>query len=97
MAIIGEPKVLFLDEPTLGLDVLARRELWKEIESLKKDMSIVLTTHYMEEAEALADRIYIMINGSLVAEGTLGELEAMTGKKGLENVFVHIAENGNQR
>ena len=97
MAIIGEPKVLFLDEPTLGLDVLARRELWKEIESLKKDMSIVLTTHYMEEAEALADRIYIMINGSLVAEGTLGELEDMTGKKGLENVFVHIAENGNQR
>lgn len=97
MAIIGEPKVLFLDEPTLGLDVLARRELWREIESLKKNMSIVLTTHYMEEAEALADRIYIMINGNLTAEGTLNELESMSGEKGLENVFVHIAENEKQR
>ena len=60
MAIIGEPKVLFLDEPTLGLDVLARRQLWREIEALKKDMTIVLTTHYMEEAQALADRILTM-------------------------------------
>ncbi len=92
MAIIGEPKLLFLDEPTLGLDVLARRLLWKEIEVLKKDMSIVLTTHYMEEAEALADTIFIMIDGHIEAEGTLKELEDMTGETGLENVFVKIAE-----
>ena len=92
MAIIGEPKVLFLDEPTLGLDVLARRQLWREIEALKKNMTIVLTTHYMEEAEALADRIVIMNNGKEMATGTLEELENMKGKKGLEDVFVSIAE-----
>lgn len=93
MALIGEPKVLFLDEPTLGLDVLARRELWKEIESLKGKMTIILTTHYMEEAEALSDRIAVMINGKIVELGTLQELEEKTGQKGLENVFVNIAEN----
>ena len=92
MAIIGEPKVLFLDEPTLGLDVLARRQLWREIEALKKDMTIVLTTHYMEEAQALADRIVIMSEGKVDAVGTLEELEKMTGKKGLEDVFVSIVE-----
>ena len=92
MAIIGEPRVLFLDEPTLGLDVLARRQLWKEIRALKERMTIVLTTHYMEEAQELADRIYIMIDGRIAAEGTLGELENMTGKNGLEEVFVSIAE-----
>ena len=92
MAIIGEPKVLFLDEPTLGLDVLARRQLWREIEALKKDMTIVLTTHYMEEAQALADRIVIMSEGKVYAVGTLAELEERTGKKGLEDVFVSIVE-----
>lgn len=92
MAIIGEPKVLFLDEPTLGLDVLARRQLWREIEALKKNMTIVLTTHYMEEAQELADRIVIMNEGKVMAIGTLAELENMTGKKGLEEVFVSIAE-----
>lgn len=92
MAMIGEPKVLFLDEPTLGLDVLARRELWSVIEKLKGKITIILTTHYMEEAEQLSDRIGIMINGILKAEGTLPELEAETGESGLENVFVKIAE-----
>ena len=92
MAIIGEPKILFLDEPTLGLDVLARRQLWKEIEEIKKHMTIVLTTHYMEEAEALADEIFVMIDGKIAATGTLAELEEKTGKKGLEEVFVKIAE-----
>ncbi len=92
MAIIGEPKVLFLDEPTLGLDVLARRQLWREIEVLKKNMTIVLTTHYMEEAQELADRIVIMSNGKVKAIGTLEELENLTGKKGLEDVFVSIVE-----
>ena len=93
MAIIGEPKVLFLDEPTLGLDVLARRELWKIINRLRKSMTIVLTTHYMEEAESLADRIAIMIEGRIVRLGTLDELERETGKKGLEEVFIAVAEN----
>ncbi|MBR6404361.1 MAG: ABC transporter ATP-binding protein [Eubacterium sp.] len=92
MAIIGDPKVLFLDEPTLGLDVLARRELWKEIENLKRDKTIILTTHYMEEAEELADRIAIMINGNIVMMGDLAALEEKTGQKGLENVFVAVAE-----
>ena len=92
MAVIGEPKVIFLDEPTLGLDVLARRELWKAVEILKKNSTIILTTHYMEEAEALADRIGIMIKGRLVKLGTLEELENATGKKGLEEVFVAVAE-----
>ena len=92
MAVISEPKVLFLDEPTLGLDVLARRQLWREIEKLKSDITIILTTHYMEEAEVLADRIVIMNGGKAMATGTLEELENMTGKKGLEDVFVSIAE-----
>ena len=93
MAIIGDPKVLFLDEPTLGLDVLARRELWKIIGKLKESMTIVLTTHYMEEAESLADRIAIMIDGRIVRLGTLRELEQETGKTGLEEVFVAVAED----
>jgi ABC-2 type transport system ATP-binding protein len=91
MALISEPKALFLDEPTLGLDVLARRELWSVISSLKGKITIILTTHYMEEAERLSDRIAVMISGRIAAEGTLAELEELTGEKGLENVFVHIA------
>ena len=92
MALIGEPRVLFLDEPTLGLDVLARRELWKVISRLKGKTTVMLTTHYMEEAEQLSDRIAIMIDGKLAALGTLPELEHLTGESGLENVFVKIAE-----
>ena len=94
MALIGEPKLLFLDEPTLGLDVLARRELWRTIEDLKGKMTIVLTTHYMEEAEELSDRIAILIDGRIRAVGTLNEIEAISGEKGLENAFVAIAEKG---
>ena len=92
MALIGEPKVIFLDEPTLGLDVLARRELWNVIRKLKGKTTIILTTHYMEEAEALADRIGIMVSGRLVDLGTLAELEEKSGKKGLEEVFIAAAE-----
>lgn len=92
MALISEPKVLFLDEPTLGLDVLARRELWKAIESLKGEITIILTTHYMEEAEHLSDKIAIMVNGRISAVGTLSEIEKIAGKQGLENAFVEIAE-----
>lgn len=93
MAIIGDPKVIFLDEPTLGLDVLARRELWRTIETLKEGRTILLTTHYMEEAESLADNVAIMIDGHIVMQGSVPELEAATGQKGLENVFVSVAEN----
>lgn len=92
MALVSEPQVLFLDEPTLGLDVLARRELWSVIRSLRGKITIILTTHYMEEAEQLSDRIAIMVGGKIKALGTLSELEALTGQTGLENVFVSIAE-----
>ena len=91
LALISEPKVLFLDEPTLGLDVLARRELWSVVEELKGKITIILTTHYMEEAEALSDRIAIMIDGNLAALGTLMELERQSGESGLEIAFVKIA------
>ncbi len=96
MALISNPKVLFLDEPTLGLDVLARRELWKAIAALKGKITIILTTHYMEEAEQLSDRIAIMIDGKIAALGTLSELQQMTGKAGLEDAFVEIAERNGE-
>ncbi len=96
MALISEPKVLFLDEPTLGLDVLARRELWSAIETLKSKITVILTTHYMEEAERLSDRIAIMVNGRIAATGSLAELEKISGRTGLEEVFVEIAERSSQ-
>lgn len=92
MALISEPKILFLDEPTLGLDVLARRELWSAIKSLKGRITIILTTHNMEEAERLSDKIAIMISGKIAAIGSLQEIEKIAGKSGLENSFVEIAE-----
>jgi ABC-2 type transport system ATP-binding protein len=76
MALVSDPKVLFLDEPTLGLDPQARRGLWEHIASLKGTMTILLTTHYLEEADALADRIAIMDSGRIIAEGTPAELKA---------------------
>ncbi|MGN1409954.1 MAG: ABC transporter ATP-binding protein [Eubacteriales bacterium] len=94
MALISSPKVLFLDEPTLGLDVLARRELWNLINSLRKQMTIVLTTHYMEEAEQLSDKIAIMACGEVMAVGTLDELRISAGvepESSLEDVFVKLA------
>lgn len=91
MALISEPKVIFLDEPTLGLDVLARRELWKQIEKLKGKITIILTTHYLEEAEALSDRIGIMVQGVLKAQGTAEELKALAKTDDFEEAFVRIA------
>lgn len=91
MALISEPKVIFLDEPTLGLDVLARRELWKQIEKLKGKITIILTTHYLEEAEALSDRIGIMAQGVLKAQGTAEELKALAKTDDFEEAFVRIA------
>ena len=90
MALITEPKILFLDEPTLGLDVLARRELWQIINSVKKNVTIVLTTHYMEEAEKLSDKVAVMVKGEIKAVGTVSELLQRTGKQNLEEAFVSI-------
>ncbi len=94
LALISRPKVLFLDEPTLGLDVLARRELWKTIQSLKGKMTIILTTHYMEEAEALSDRIGIMKDGRLLFVGAKDALFAETGKETVEDAFIQIVSGG---
>lgn len=94
MGIVTDPSVLFLDEPTLGLDVIARRELWDFIGELKKSVTVVLTTHYMEEAEALSDRIAVMSGGIVTAEGTLSELKAAAGlpdSDSLENAFIKLA------
>lgn len=91
MALISEPQVIFLDEPTLGLDVLARRELWKQIEKLKGKITIILTTHYLEEAEALSDRIGVMAQGVLKAQGTADELKALAKTDDFEEAFVRIA------
>ncbi len=90
MALISEPKILFLDEPTLGLDVLARQELWKVIRCLKGKITIILTTHYMEEAKALSDRIGIMKSGHLLAVGTIEELNKKAGTDDFETAFVSI-------
>ena len=92
MALISEPAVLFLDEPTLGLDVLARSELWDVIRSLKGKVTIILTTHYMEEAEALSDRIGIMQNGRLLVVGSAQELMEMTATDRFENAFISIVK-----
>ena len=92
MALISEPQILFLDEPTLGLDVIARHDLWEAIRSLKGQITIILTTHYMEEAETLSDRIGIMRNGSLLATGTVDELNAMAGTTDFETAFVSIVK-----
>lgn len=91
MALITQPKVLFLDEPTLGLDVLARRELWELVRSLKGKMTIIITTHYMEEAESLSDRIGVMINSNLVTVGTPEEIMKNTDTQSIEDAFVKIA------
>ena len=94
LALVTKPKVLFLDEPTLGLDVIARRELWKTIQSLKGKMTIVLTTHYMEEAQALADRLGIMKDGNLLFVGNKEELYEVSEKSNVEEAFVYMVGGG---
>jgi len=94
MALITEPAILFLDEPTLGLDVLARSELWDVIRALKSKITIILTTHYMEEAEALSDRIGIMKDGRLLTTGTPRELMEQTGASRFEDAFIAIVKEG---
>ena len=94
MALISQPRILFLDEPTLGLDVLARHDLWNAIRALKGDVTIILTTHYMEEAEALSDRIGIMKDGHLLTVGTAEELIQRAGTRDFESAFVSIVKEG---
>ena len=96
MALILEPKILFLDEPTLGLDVLARAELWEQIRALKGEITVILTTHYMEEAESLSDRIGVMSRGRLIRIGTAAELKAETGTASLEEAFIALAKEGSR-
>ena len=91
MALISDPQILFLDEPTLGLDVLARRGLWTSIKALKGKVTIILTTHYMDEVETLSDRVGIMAKGTLKAIGTVAELTAQTGTSKLEDAFVALS------
>ena len=94
MALISQPEILFLDEPTLGLDVLARHDLWNAIRGLKGQITMILTTHYMEEAQALSDRIGIMKNGRLLAVGTPAQLMQLAGTNDFEEAFVSIVKEG---
>lgn len=94
MALISNPKILFLDEPTLGLDVIARRELWDIVKELKGKITIILTTHYLEEAEALSDRIGIMAKGNLEAVGTATELMERANTMNFEDAFINISTGG---
>lgn len=94
ISLINEPKILFLDEPTLGLDVIARKELWSIIEKFKGKITVILTTHYMEEAEILSDRIGIMAKGNLIETGTAEELIKKAGTQNFEDAFVKIATGG---
>lgn len=96
MALISEPKILFLDEPTLGLDVIARSELWDMIRSLKGKVTVILTTHYMEEAEALSDRIAIMKDGRLLMCDTPDAIKSQTGEDSIEKAFIQIVRGANK-
>ena len=92
IGLISKPKILFLDEPTLGLDVIARRELLKIINNMKGKIPIILTTHYLEEAEALCDRVAVMAKGKVKATGTPAELKAIAKTDNFEDAFIKIAE-----
>lgn len=94
IALIGEPEVIFLDEPSLGLDVIARSDLWDTIRNLKKNHTIVLTTHYMEEAESPCDRLGIMKDGKLIITGTAAEIINKTGKNTFVDAFISIVKEG---
>ena len=94
MALVSDPQILFLDEPTLGLDVLARSDLWDMIRALKGKMTVILTTHYMEEAEALSDRVAILKSGRLLLTGTPVEIKAQAGTDKFDEAFVRIVKEG---
>lgn len=92
MAMMSKPQILFLDEPTLGMDVRARRDLWRILLQIKGDVTIVVTTHYLEEIEILADRVGIMNQGKLCALGTVKQLIDETGKPTLTEVFLELTK-----
>lgn len=94
ISLINDPKILFLDEPTLGLDVLSRKELWNTINTLKGKITIILTTHYMEEAESLSDRVAIMNKGNIIKMGTPKEIISKTKTKNMEDAFVSLITGG---
>ena len=96
MALISNPKILFLDEPTIGLDVRARRELWGTMEKLKGKLTLILTTHYLEEAEELADRICIMDKGIVQVLGTADEIIKVSGARNFEEAFLMYTERGTE-
>jgi ABC-2 type transport system ATP-binding protein len=96
IALISKPKILFLDEPTLGLDVFARRELWNIIRKLQKDITIILTSHYLEEIENLCDRVAILSNGKLLKTGTIEELKRITNAQNFEDAFIKLVEAKNE-
>ena len=96
IALISKPKILFLDEPTLGLDVFARRELWNIIRKLQKDITIILTSHYLEEIENLCDRVAILSNGKLLKTGTIEELKQITNAQNFEDAFIKLVEAKNE-
>jgi ABC-2 type transport system ATP-binding protein len=92
MALISEPKILFLDEPTLGLDVFARRELWNIIKKLKGKITIVLTSHYLEEIENLCDRVVILSKGKLICSGSIEEIKKEAEVSNFEDAFIKLVE-----
>lgn len=94
MALISEPEILFLDEPTLGLDVLARSDLWDIIKALKGKTTVILTTHYMEEAEELSDRVGIMKDGRLLVCDTPENIKTMTESESFEKAFIKVVKEG---
>lgn len=96
IALISKPKILFLDEPTLGLDVFARRELWKIIKKLQKNITIILTSHYLEEIESLCDRVAILSKGKLLQIGTIEEIKKITHTQNFEEAFIRLVEAENE-
>ena len=96
IALVSKPQILFLDEPTLGLDVFARRELWKIINKLKKNITIILTSHYLEEIEFLCDRVAILSKGKVLKVDTIEEIKKTTNKKSFEDAFVELVEAENE-
>ena len=96
VALIAKPKILFLDEPTLGLDVFARRDLWNIIQKLKKNVTIILTSHYLEEIEYLCDRVAILSKGKLLKTGTVAEIKQTTNTQTFEDAFIKLVESKNE-
>jgi len=96
IALISKPKILFLDEPTLGLDVFARRELWQIVEKLKKNTTLILTSHYLEEVEHLCDRVAILSKGKLLKIGTINQIKKATNTHKFEDAFIKLVEASNE-